>query len=300
MSAPPFDRHLLPPMGALRAFEAAARLESFTLAASELNVTQGAVSRQIRLLEEMLEIELFERGHQRVTLTEAGRFYAQRVSESLDYLMSATARTLALTQPGSQLHVGIVPTFGSRWIIPRLRTFIDKHPRLQLRLSAIDGDPKFALEAYDAALVVGRGDWPNAIFHRLESEELVAVAAPRWLRAHKVKTPADLIGPPLLIHTARPNLWSRWFALNGVDAGALVSSTLSLEQINMTIDAAVAELGAAILPRALILRELQARDLSVVRGQSLYVNEGFHFVYARHRKSHAPLVAFRDWLLGQK
>lgn len=299
MPEPIADRHLLPPMSALRAFEAAARLESFTLAASELNVTQGAISRQVRLLEDLLNVELFERSHQRVTLTEAGRFYAQRVAESLGSLMSAASRTIAFSEPGAHLHIGIVPTFGSRWIIPRLRSFIDASPRLQIRISAVSGDPKFALEEYDGALTVGRGDWPNAIVHRLESEELVAVAAPRWLRAHKVRKPADLIGPPLLVHAARPGLWSRWFALNGVDAAALVPASLTLEQLNMNIDAAVAELGAALLPRALISRELQAKELALVKGNPLHVNEGFHFLYAAHKKDYAPLVAFRDWLLGQ-
>lgn len=293
------DRALLPPMGALRAFDAAARLESFTLAATELHVTQGAISRQIRLLEDILNVPLFERRHQQVMLTEAGRFYAQRVAESLAFLMSAAGSTIALSEPGSRLHIGIVPTFCSRWIIPKLHDFTALYPRLQLRLTDIAGGAKFALETYDAVLIVGRGSWPNAVHHRLASEELVAAAAPRWLRAHKVKAPGDLIGPPLLVHAARPDLWSRWFALNGVESAALVPATLTLEQITMMIEAASAGLGAALLPRALVARELKARELAVVKGVALEVTDGFHFVYATHRKSHAPLVAFRDWLLAR-
>ena len=189
-------------------------------------------------------------------------------------------------------------TFCTRWIIPKLGDFIARYPRLNLRMSAVSGAPEIALDEFDAALVVGRAAWPNAIFHRLESEDLIAVAAPAWIRSHRVKTPADLIGPPLLLHTARPNLWSRWFALNGVDAGALVPALLNLEQMTMIIEAATAGLGAALLPRALIMRELRSKELAVIKGSALHVNDGFHFVYASHRKTYAPLVAFRDWLLA--
>lgn len=292
------DRSITPPMSALRSFEAAARLGSFTLAASDLHVTQGAISRQVRLLEELLGVVLFDRTHQRVVLTEAGEFYFQHVSESLGLLRSATAQTASYSRPKSDLHIGIVPTFGSRWIIPRLSSFMDAHPRIQLRLSAVPAGGKFPLDDFDAALVVGREDWPNTVFHLLETEELIAVAAPGWLRAHRVRSPSDLIGPPLLIHSARANLWTKWFAVNGVDPGALVPSMLRLEQITMIIEAAMAELGAALLPRALIQRELAARELRPIRGASLHVNDGFHLVYAAHKRNDASLVAFRNWLLG--
>ncbi len=292
------DRTLLPPMTALRAFEAAARLGSFTMAADELHVTQGAISRQIKLLEDWLSTPLFDRARQRITLTDAGRFYAQHVAESLGYLMSAAAQTKRHSDPGSHLHIGIVPTFCSRWIIPRLRSFTALYPRLRLRLSAVNGDLKFALDDYDAVLVVGRGAWPNAISHRLEAEELIAVAAPAWIKSHGVRDPSDLIGPPLLVHAARPNLWSRWFALNSVEAAALVPSMLSLDQVTMIIEAAVAELGAALLPRALIAREIESEELAIIKGHALFVSDGFHFVYAPEKKSFAPVIAFRDWILG--
>ncbi|MCB2052150.1 MAG: LysR family transcriptional regulator, partial [Novosphingobium sp.] len=233
-------------MTALKSFEAAARLNSFTLAADELNVTQGAISRQIKLLESILNVTLFDRKNQQVVLTEAGRYYAQHVAESLHYLKSAATQTIAFAQPGHQLHIGIVPAFGSRWIIPRLRGFASEYPQVHLRLSTISGgDLAFALDEFDIALVVGVGDWPKAMVHQLEKEELVAVAAPPWIEKFNIRSPGDLIGPPLLVHTDRPTLWSKWFDINDIDAGALVPAPLALEQIVMIIEAANAQLGAA-------------------------------------------------------
>lgn len=292
------DRKLLPPMTALRAFEAAARLGSFTLAADELFVTQGAVSRQIRLLEDLLNVRLFERAQQRVKLTAAGEYYAHQIAETLGHLKSAAAQTIAFSKPGSQLHLAIVPTFASRWIIPRLRAFTTLYPRLQLRLSSIQGGAAPDLEAYDAALVVGRANQPNSVWRRLESEDLIAVAAPRWMRRHGVRSAADLIDAPLLRHTGRADLWSRWFALNGIDANALAPATLAFDQVTMIIEAAVAELGAALLPRALIARELERRELAVIKSEPLFVSDGFHLVYAAHKKNYPPLAAFQSWLLG--
>lgn len=300
MKPPISARKLLPPMSALRAFEAASRLGSFTLAAQELHVTQGSISRQIKLLEELLDVTLFSRMHQRVALTDAGEFYFQSVSECLNQLISASTQTINFSKPQLELHIGIVPTFGSRWIIPRLANFIALYPRIQLRLSAIAGGAQFSLDDFDAALVVGRQTGSDLICHRLEAEELIAVAAPEWIREQKVRKPADLIGPPLLLHSARTNLWARWFAINGVDSDALSPSMLRLEQVTMIIEAAVAKLGAALLPRALITRELDARELAIIKGSPLHVSDGFHFVYASHKKSYGPLVEFRNWLLGLK
>lgn len=298
MAQAAFDRRLLPPTAALRSFEAAARLESFTLAAHELNITQGAVSRQVKYLEQLLKVTLFERANQRVILTDAGRYYAQHVAESLGYLVCAAQQTISFANPAGQLHIGIVPAFAARWIVPRLPQFMALHPRLQLRLSTVKGGSELTLDQHDAALVVGRGAWTNAISHQLAAEELVAVASPAWLKQHQVKTAQELIGPPLIMHAARPNLWSRWFALNGVTAGALAPMVLTLEDIAMMIEAAANGLGAALLPRALISRELDARDLAIVKGKALHVSDGFHLVYAQHRASHEPLAAFRNWLLG--
>lgn len=293
-----YRQKLLPPMTALKSFEAAARMNSFTLAADELNVTQGAISRQIKLLEGILNVTLFDRRNQQVILTEAGRYYAQHVADSLDYLKSAATQTIAFAQPGNQLHIGIVPAFGSRWIIPRLKGFAIEYPHVHLRLSTISGgDFEFALDEFDVALVVGVGDWPKAIVHPLAKEELVGVAAPQWIEKFNIRAPSDLIGPPLLVHTDRPTLWSKWFEINDIDAGALVPAPLALEQIVMIIEAANAQLGAALLPRALIGRELESGELQVIEGEPLYVNDGFHVVYASHKKQYAPLVAFRDWLL---
>jgi LysR family glycine cleavage system transcriptional activator len=291
------DRKLLPPMAALRAFEAAARLGSFTVAAEELGVTQGAISRQIRLLEDLLQVTLFDRSHHRVVPTDAGRHYAKHVGAVLGRLMAAGNSTVAFGEPSSKLHLGIIPTLGSRWIVPKLSEFLSDHPGLELQIKAVKPEMTLDEEELDAALIVGRGSWTNTTSHRLASEDLVPVATPQWVHRYQVRSPQDLIGPPLLTHTPRPDLWSRWFAQNGIDAAALVPSKLALEQITMMLEAVLSDLGAALLPRLLIRPELEHGELVVLPGETIQVNEGFYFVYASHRESYPPLAEFRDWLL---
>ena len=154
------------------------------------------------------------------------------------------------------------------------------------------------LAELDAAVIVGRGSWANAVSHRLASEDLVPVATPRWIHRYEIQNPEDLIGPPLLTHTPRPALWGSWFAENGIDTDALVLSRLSLEQITMILEATLADLGAALLPRLLIRRELEQGELAVLPGKALQASEGFFFVCAGHRETYPPLIEFRDWLLS--
>ncbi len=292
------DQKLLPPMSALCAFEAAARLGSFTIAADELSVTQGAVSRQIKLLEDLLKVQLFNRSHHRIVLTDAGHFYANHVSVVLHRLMAVSNQILAFGPSSSKLSIGIIPTFGSRWIVPRLPEFLSEHPRIQLRITAVAPDMALDDGELDAALIVGRGQWANTVSHRLASEELIPVATPGWINRYAVKSPQDLIGPPLLTHYPRPDLWRRWFALNGIDADALVPAQLSLEQIGMIVEATLVELGAALLPGILISRELERGELVALPGEPLQVSDGFFLVYASHRDAYPPLVEFRNWLLS--
>jgi LysR family glycine cleavage system transcriptional activator len=152
-------------------------------------------------------------------------------------------------------------------------------------------------EDVDAALIVGRGLWPNTISHRLANEDLIPVATPRWVHRYEIQTPQDLIGPPLLSHSSRPDLWPRWFAANGIDADAFVSSKLSMEQITMILEAVLADLGAALLPRLLIRRELDKGEVVALPGEALQATDGFFFVCAKHRETYPPLMHFRDWVL---
>lgn len=293
-----FDRHLLPPITALRAFEAAARLGSFTVAADELHLTQGAISRQVRLLEDQIGVALFLRVRQRIILTEAGHYYADHVRDALSRLMAAGVQTVSFAALDSKLHIGIIPTFCSRWIVPRLPDFLERNPRLQVCITAIGRDMDFVEEEFDAVLIVGAGDWTNTVSHCLASEELVPVAAPKYAHRFGIQSPKDLIGPSLLQHTARPDMWTKWFAHNGIDAGALVPARLALEQITMIVEAAIAQLGIALLPRVLVARELESGVLVELPGKSLLASEGYFLVYSRHKENYPPLQSFRSWLLA--
>jgi len=289
-------RRLIPPLGLLVAFEAAARLGSFTKAAAELNLTQGAISRQVKDLEERLDLALFERVRQRVALTPAGRFYADSLRETLARFATATAQTIAFKGRGGTLDLAILPTFGTRWLIPRLPDFFARHRDVTIRFATRLRPFDFAREGLDAAIHFGDDYWPGATLHRLMGEVLVPVAAPALAKREKLIAPADLRRAPLLIQATRPKAWPEWFAANGLGPVG-DQPTLSFEQFAMVLQAAVAELGVAMVPRLLVADELARGELQVLFGTSVTSTQGYFLAYPTEKSALPPLVAFRDWLL---
>ncbi|RJF94666.1 LysR family transcriptional regulator [Oleomonas cavernae] len=289
-------RRLIPPLGLLVAFEAAARLGSFTRAAAELNLTQGAISRQVKDLEERLGLALFERVRQRVALTPAGRFYADSLRETLSRFATATAQTIAFKGRGGTLDLAILPTFGTRWLIPRLPDFFARHRDVTIRFATRLRPFDFAREGLDAAIHFGDDFWPGATLHRLMGEVLVPVAAPALVKRERLAAPADLRRATLLIQATRPKAWPEWFAAN--DLGPVGDQpTLSFEQFAMVLQAAVAELGVAMVPRLLVAEELARGELQVLFGTAVTSTQGYFLAYPTEKSALPPLAAFRDWLL---
>ncbi len=171
-------RLTVPSLSALAAFEAAARHGSFTRAAEELSLTQGAVSRQVAHLETVLGVALFQRARQRVALTPAGAAYAAEIRDGLSRLAAATVSTMAFRGAGGVLNLAILPTFGTRWLIPRLPRFTEAHPGITINFTTKLVPFDFAREPLDAAIHFGDPVWPGARLHRLMGEEIVPVAAP--------------------------------------------------------------------------------------------------------------------------
>src|SRR5216684_456265 len=233
----------LPPLNALKAFEAAARSESFTRAAEELNVTQGAVSHQVKALEATLGIKLFNRERQRLLITQAGQEYLAVVRDALDRIAVGTER-LVQRQTSGVLTVSTSPDFAAKWLVHRLGRFAEAHPDIDLRLSAATQYVDFAREDVDVAVRHGDGNWPGLDVVRLCSEQLFPVCAPKLVSGrNRITKPADLLKFPLLLLDDWKD-WSRWFDAAGV--AAPVTQGPVLNRASMLVDAAVDGQGIAL------------------------------------------------------
>lgn len=293
-----FNRRFVPSLPALMAFEASARLSSFTRAAEELNLTQGAISRQIKVLEDHLGIMLFERIRQRLVLTEAGNYYAGEIRQTLDSFAAATAQVMSFRARGGILRLGMLPTFGTRWLIPRLPDFFAHNRSVTINFSSHIRQVDFQRDFLDAAIHFGEPDWPGVVLHKLTGEELFAVASPKLIKREKIKNPADLARMTLLVQATRPEAWKSWFDVMGVRE-VEPSQALVFEQFAMVLQAAVAELGVALVPKILVQQELEAGELVTLFNKSIHNTKAYFLAYPRERASYPPLVAFRDWLLRQ-
>lgn len=292
------SRRLVPSLTTLVAFESAARLGSFTRAAEEVSLTQGAISRQIRLLEGQLGIALFERIRQRIMLTEAGAFYAGEVRQVLDRLASVTAQTMSFRTAGGVLRLSMLPTFGTKWIIPRLPDFFSRNRGITVNFSSHIRPVDFRSDHLDAAIHFGDAVWPGVVLHRLVGEEMVPVASPSLVRREKIREPVDLGRTTLLVQATRTEAWPTWFARVGLTAVEPMS-TLVFEQFAMVVRGAVAGLGAALVPKILVEDEIANGELTVLFDQSIIDGKSYFLAYPRERSSYPPLIAFRDWLLEQ-
>ena len=288
----------VPSLSALAAFEAAARHGSFTRAAEELNLTQGAVSRQVALLEQALGVSLFERVRKRVSLTPAGSAYAADVRDGLARLAAATVSAMAFRGASGVLNLAILPTFGTRWLIPRLPRFLDAHPGITINFATRLVPFDFGRDAVDAAIHFGDPVWPGAELHRLMGEEIVPVAAPSLIARTRLAEPADMLRVPLLQQSTRPRAWANWLEQQGLAPERAMMGP-RFEQFAMVSQAAVAGLGLAIVPRFLIEEELRSGVLVVPFDRPVRGTEGYYLVYPEARAGLPAIIAFRDWLLRE-
>lgn len=294
----PHARRLVPSLSALQAFESAARHGSFTRAAEELDLTQGAVSRQVAALEESLGVSLFERVRQRVALTPAGATYADEVREALSRIAAATLSAMAFRGSGGTLGLAILPTFGTRWLIPRLPGFFRAHPEVTINFATRIVPFDFAADGLDAAIHFGDPVWPGAELHPLMNEEIVPVASPALVRDTPLSEPADVLRVPLLQQATRPRAWADWLEAQDLPAARAVMGP-AFEQFAMAARAAVAGLGIAILPLFLVEEELRAGQLVVPFDRPIASRQSYWLVYPRGKREMPALAAFRDWLLAE-
>jgi len=289
---------LLPSIGDLTAFEAAARHASFTRAAGELHLTQSAISRAVRMLEDRIGVTLFERVRQRVVLTSAGSLYLKEVRRILGELRDATHAVMAYAEATASLNVAVLPTFATRWLVPRLPAFVEAHPDVTLNFSARLEPFVFADEPFDAAIHYGSPTWAAAHCHHLMDEVAVVVASPEYRAARRLETPADLQRATLLHQTTRPTAWADWCALAGIELEG-VNRGPRYEQFAMIGQAAAAGLGAALLPRVLIDDELAAGRLEMLFDNALTSSRAYYWVVPEDKAASPALRAFTQWITAE-
>lgn len=287
----------LPALNALKSFEAAARHESFTRAAEELCVTQGAVSHQVKALEQELGVKLFNRERQRLAITESGRQYLAVVRDAFDRIALGTER-LAQRQNVGALTISTSPDFAAKWLVHRLGRFAEAHPDIDLRVSATMHHVDFAREEVDLAVRHGDGNWPGLHVERLCAEQLFPVCSPKLLDGRqRLSKPADVLKFPIL-HLDTSKEWSRWFEAAGVP-DADHSRGLVLNRASMLIDAAIDGQGIALARTALAACDLLNGRLVRPFAEALRLSKNYWIVCPKATAMLPKIKTAREWLLAE-
>ena len=289
-----FQRKLLPSTSMLMAFDASARTGSFTAAALELNLTQGAISRQVQALEEQLNIELFTRVKRTINLTAKGEVYAKEVHQALQLILNASLRAITSPMSGT-LNLAILPTFGARWLIPKFADFLEKHPDITVNFVSKLAPFDFHSEDLHLAIHYGSPDWPNTQSTFLMGEESIPVCSPKLLEKQCLENIDDLKKLPLLHLATRPEAWQDWFLQNKVKPPT--NQGMLFEQVSIIAKAATAELGVALLPKFLIQSELDKKELVPALNLPVTSSFGYYLVTPNEQLTYPPVVAFTKWLL---
>lgn len=290
----------LPSLNGLRAFEAAARHLSFTTAAAELNVTQTAISHQIRRLEEELGIRLFIRQNRSLALTAQGRDYLPGIRAAFDDLRRATDR-LKRRDSDRVLTISTLASMASKWLLPRMSAFQALHPEIDVRITTSTSMVDFTGGDVDAAIRYGRGQWVGLHADWLTADHLFPVCSPALLKGKTpLRKPKDLTRYTLLHSSGSyDDDWRLWLTAAGVPADILKQPGLSFDMIFMTLQAAIDGLGVAIGRTTYVEGDLASGRLVVPFDIRLPADAGFYLVYPEVAAQTRKLAAFRVWLLSQ-
>ena len=286
----------IPSIGGLTSFVVAAQHGSFTRAADELNLTQGAISRQIRDIETRLGVRLFERVRQRVVLTDAGKQYLAQVKKALDDLAEATLRVASFNS--ATLNLVALPTFGAQWLVPRLPNFHDNNPKIMVHVTARQVPVDFVAEPFDAAIFYDTSHWPGTISHYLMHEQVVAVCSPKLKAKRTIKTAADVLKFRLLHKMGKPNRWADWIAAAGIAQNEPPHGH-AYENFGMVAQAAVAGLGIALVPRYVTEDDVAAGRLEIVASEFADISVPYYLILPETRASSSAVQAFTKWLIAE-
>ncbi len=288
---------ILPPISALRALEALDRLGSATAVADEMALTQSAVSRQLQTLETHLDAELVNRDRKRLSLTKAGLDYVREIRPALTQIAQAALK-LHIAPVGGTLNLAILPTFGMRWLVPRLPDFARLHPDITINMTTRLRPFSFASEPFDAALHFGEPDWPGTDRLLLSMERVLPVCAPELLPQGAPASPSDLLKLPLLHIQTRPRAWQDWFQQMGVEHPHPLPGTVH-DQFNTINQAALHGLGVALLPNYLVEQDLATGRLVAAFPDAIETMGAYYLVWPREKSGDGSLREFRHWLASQ-
>lgn len=294
----------LPSLNALRAFAIAGRHLSFTRAAEELHVTQGAVSRLVKQLEADLGVGLFRRGPRGLELTEAGTAYLPPLSEAFERMQAATRLIMRSgKRPANRLAITMLPTFAMRWFMPRLADFHQLNPEIAVDVTSADRPVDFAAEPVDVGIQYGSGPWPDDLHAEfLFAETVTLVASPALLKRKALLKPEDVKRHTLLTHSTRPDAWGEWFAAAGLTGAASPLSYRlgpAFEHFFMSIEAAVNGLGLALVPDFFVVQELRdGRLVEPLAKLRLQRPGGYYLLCLKGREREPAIRAFRNWLFS--
>jgi LysR family glycine cleavage system transcriptional activator len=283
-------------MSLLLSFDSAARHMSFTRAATELSLTQSAVSRQVLALENMLGVELFLRSRKRIELTEIGTLYWRELRPALAQIRNATLQTLVFKQGPGNVHLAVLPTFGSKLLLPRLHEFYALHPQLQVHIHTRTGQYDQAASNLDLAIRVGDGRWTGVLVDKLFDERLIPVISPKLRQqAPRLRSKKDMSRYMLLHVATRPDAWRQWFALQGVDPHGMRLGP-SFELTAHVTQAVAAGMGVALLPEVLIRDELRSGSLVAALDAPLYSGMSYYLTCSAERSALPAVSALRIWI----
>lgn len=292
-------RHGIPNLGALQAFEATARLGSFSRAAEELSLTHSAVFRQVAGLEERLGVQLFTRIRRRLALTDAGAEYAARVRHHLDQLEKDTFGLISRAGLGRSLHIAVLPTLATTWLVPRLPAFRRVHEDVSVSLSVRTRPFQFNDHPFDAAVYHAPQLWPGTTgFKLFDEKELVpvcTVAIKNAIATH----PDGMAGVSHLHMMSRPDVWRQWYREQKREYPPSVGAGPRYELFTMMLAAAQAGMGVALVPGFLARQALASATLTMADDGVLPVTDAYYFSYPDQDKPSETLSAFEDWLRAE-
>lgn len=287
----------LPPLNALKAFYAASRNQSFSGAAKEIHVTQGAISRHIRQLEDILGTQLFRRLPRGVELTDEGKVLAFAVGKAFDDI--ANAVDSFRTKPGATvISISTVPSIAARWLVPRLEKFQRQHHDIEMRISTTHHLVDLERDGFDLVIRYGRGDWPGLEKRLLFSQRMATVCAPSIIEDNKRPLIYQDLAEYRLIVSTGFRYWKAWFKAVGVEE-IKPKAILDIDDTNVAIQAALEAQGIALLPEVLVRSELRAGRLVQAFPETLKDELGYFLAYASGRRLKPHVQAVFEWLLKE-
>ena len=289
--------HQLPPLNALRAFEATARHLSVKNAADELCVTAGAVSQLIKSLELHLGIALFRRANRGIFLTDAGQAYLPPVRNAFRQISDATRRIAVPAETGI-LTVSATPFFASAWLVPRLKSFHDAHPDIDLQVVSSTALADFSRDGVDVAIRHGLGRYPGLSSQRVLTVEIIPVAAPALVRQLGMPaSPSDLMRWPR-VNDAERKAWQLWFQAQGIDDAKPVRGP-SFDDSGLLLKAVLAGQGAALLPAAVVADDLAEGRLVQLSDLGWLEDFAYYLVCPEGSRDRPKIAAFREWIAAE-